>query len=123
TKVAFLNEYGFKWVTYMTFTFTVSAADWGRIAPELILAGMALLLLLADLLLPGLAKSSHSGGSLIVSPKLGLPAKSFGITGSYLLLRALSLLELAGEFAATGVVYLVSEHHNGFIFWVGRGSG
>ena len=61
TKVAFLNAYGFKWVTYMTFTFTVSAADWGRIAPELILAGMALLLLLADLLLPGLRRRPGNG--------------------------------------------------------------
>src|SRR5947209_1251699 len=107
----------------MTFTFTVSAADWGRIAPELILAGMALLLLLADLLLPRPAKGSHTGGSLIVSPKLGLPTKSFGITGNYLVLPALSLLGLAGAFAATIVLFLVGDHQSAFNSMVGSDFG
>ncbi len=35
----------------MSFTYTVSAADWGRIAPELVLAVVALLVLMADLFL------------------------------------------------------------------------
>ncbi len=36
----------------MTFTYTVTAADWGRIAPELVLAIMALLVMITDILLP-----------------------------------------------------------------------
>jgi NADH-quinone oxidoreductase subunit N len=107
----------------MTFTFTVSAADWARIAPELILAGMALVLLLADILLPRPAKSSHTDGSLVVSPKLGLPAKTFGISGNYLVLPALSLLGLAGAFAATVVLFLVGDHQSAFNSMVGSDFG
>src|SRR5437588_2738165 len=110
----------------MTFTFTVTAADWARIAPELVLAAMALLLLLADLLLSGsrrTAKSSNTAGSLIVSPVLGLPAKSFGITGNYLILPALSLLGLAGAFAATIVLFLVGDHQSAFNSMVGSDFG
>src|SRR5437588_2491791 len=110
----------------MTFTFTVTAADWARIAPELVLAAMALLLLLADLLLSGsrrTAKSSNTAGSLIVSPVLGLPAKSFGISGNYLVLPALSLLGLAGAFAATIVLFLVGDHESAFNSMVGSDFG
>src|SRR5690348_13136330 len=107
----------------MTFTFTVSAADWARIAPELILAGMALLLLLADLLLSRSAKSSHASGSLVVSPKLGLPAKIPGISGNYLILPALSLLGLIGAFVATIVLFLVGDHHSAFNSMVGSDFG
>jgi len=44
----------------MTFTYFVSAADWGRIAPELVLVGMTLLIMLVDLLLPRAGDSSPS---------------------------------------------------------------
>ncbi len=36
----------------MTFTFMVSAADWARIAPELVLVVFTLLVMITDLLLP-----------------------------------------------------------------------
>jgi NADH-quinone oxidoreductase subunit N len=41
----------------MSFTFTVSAADWGRIAPLIVLAATALLVMLADLFIPQPAKN------------------------------------------------------------------
>ncbi len=40
----------------MPFTYTPSAADWGRVAPELVIAGGGLLLLVGDLLLPARRK-------------------------------------------------------------------
>src|SRR5712692_8023712 len=131
----------------MTFTFTVSAADWGRIAPELVLAGMALLLLLADLLLPGYRRTARrgegggermggplwslapTGERLVVSPVLSLPARRgegggermggplwspVVISGNYLVLAALSLLGLAGAFAATIVLFLVGDQQSAF---------
>jgi NADH-quinone oxidoreductase subunit N len=46
----------------MTFTYIVTASDWGAIVPELVLAGMALLVMLVDLLLPHEGpRSKHSG--------------------------------------------------------------
>src|SRR5438067_11788643 len=114
---------GIKWVTSMTFTFSVSAADWGRIAPELVLAGIALLLLLADLLLPRPAKNSNASGKLIISPVLGLPTKSFGRSGNYLILPALSLLGLAGAFAATIILFLVGDQQSAFNSMVGSDFG
>lgn len=110
----------------MTFTFSVSAADWGRIAPELVLAGMALLLLLVDLLLSGFqrsAKNSKAGGSLVVSPVLDLPAKSFALSGNYLVLPALSLLGLAGAFAATIILFIVGDQHSAFNSMIGSDFG
>ena len=107
----------------MTFTFTVSAADWARIAPELILAGMALILLLADLLLSRPDKSSNASGSLVVSPKLGLPAKTSGISGNYLVLPALSLLGLAGAFVATILLFVAGDHQNAFNSMIGSDFG
>src|SRR5690242_413971 len=42
----------------MPFSFTPSAADWGRVAPELVIAGSGLLMLVADLLLPAARKGA-----------------------------------------------------------------
>ena len=71
----------------MPFTYTPSAADWGRIAPELVIAGSALLLLMADLLWPAGKKSW---------------------------LAWLALLALAGGFAATITLFVVGDSQQAF---------
>jgi NADH-quinone oxidoreductase subunit N len=81
----------------MTFTYTVTAADWARIAPELILAGMALIVLIGDLLLP------QTGGS----------ARERG-PSNFVVLPAIALLGLAGAFAATIVLFAVGDQQNAF---------
>jgi len=84
----------------MSFTYIASASDWVRILPLLVLAGMGLITLLADLLLPQgaqarLALDKHPGAS---------------IPFSFLLLPILGLLGLGGAFAAA-IVLLVSGDH------------
>ncbi|HVB75660.1 MAG TPA: NADH-quinone oxidoreductase subunit N, partial [Ktedonobacteraceae bacterium] len=56
----------------MSFTFITSAADWGRIAPELVLAVFALLALITDLLLPQPGKAPRDGGNFMALPLLSL---------------------------------------------------
>ncbi len=91
----------------MTFTFTVSAADWGRIAPELVLAVMTLLIMMADLLLP--AVGPDAGGNNGSEPGLG----------RFLPLPALALLALAGAFAATIILFLAGDQHSAFNGMIG----
>lgn len=81
----------------MTFTYTVTAADWARIAPELILAGIALLVLIGDLLLP------QTGGS----------ARERG-PSNFVVLPAMALLGLLGALAATIVLYVAGDQQNAF---------
>src|SRR2546426_4133857 len=81
----------------MTFTYTVTAADWGRIAPELVLAIMALLVMITDILLP----------------RQGTTAKDSAPT-NIIVLPALSLLGLAGAFVATVVLYVVGDQKTAF---------
>lgn len=81
----------------MTFTYTVTATDWGRIAPELILAGMALLVLIGDLLLP------QTGGS----------ARERG-PSNFMALPAMALLGLLGALAATIVLFVAGDQQNAF---------
>ncbi|HEY7349275.1 MAG TPA: NADH-quinone oxidoreductase subunit N [Ktedonobacterales bacterium] len=71
----------------MPFTFTPIAADWERIAPEIVIAGSALLLLIADLLTP----ASRKGW-----------------------LALLALLALAGGFAATITLFVVGDSQQAF---------
>ncbi len=71
----------------MPFTYTPSAADWGRIAPQLVIAGSGLLLLMADLLLPASKKSW---------------------------LALLALLALIGGFAATIDLFVVGDSQPAF---------
>src|SRR6266852_2424932 len=80
----------------MSFTFTVSAADWGRILPELILAAIALLVLLVDLLLPQ-------------------PGKGQTSTGNFLVLPVLCLLGLAGAIVATIILFTLGDHQPAFM--------
>jgi NADH-quinone oxidoreductase subunit N len=79
----------------MSFTYTVTAADWGRIAPELVLAVVALLVLMLDLLLsqPGNAKKSSA---------------------TFLPLPLLSLLGLGGAFIATILLFIIGDHLSAF---------
>lgn len=86
----------------MTFTFTVSPADWGRIAPVLVLVGMTLIIMLVDLALPHAGeKSKHSG-----------PA-------NFVVLPLLSLLAVLGAVAATIVLWLIGDHQRAFNQMVG----
>jgi len=90
----------------MTFTYTVSPADWGRIAPELVLAIMALAVMIADLLLP----QSTSGG------------KDSGPT-NFVVLPILSLLGLVGAFVATIILFAVGDQQTAFNQMVGSDYG
>jgi len=86
----------------MTFTYIVSPADWGRIAPELVLIGMTLILMLVDLLLPHPGeRTKHSG-----------PANFF-------VLPVLALIGIAGAFAATIILFIVGDQHRAFNEMVG----
>lgn len=90
----------------MTFTYTVTAADWGRIAPELILAAMALLVMLVDLSLPQQQRGNKNSGPT-----------------SYLILPALSLLGLGAALAATIVLFAVGDHQPAFNAMIGSDYG
>lgn len=81
----------------MTFTYSITAADWGRIAPELVLAAFALLALIVDLLLP------QTGGT----------AKERG-SSNFTVLPMLTLLGLAGAFAATIILYVTGDQQDAF---------
>ena len=98
----------------MTFTFTVTAADWGRIAPELVLAAMALIVMLADLLLPPAAKGLNGTDGTESS----IPALAH-----YLPLSLLALLGLAGALAATIVLFVAGDQHSAFNGMIGSDAG
>ncbi len=79
----------------MSFIYTVSAADWGRTAPELVLAVFALLVLPADLLLPQSGKNQKG-------------------SANYLLLPMLSFLGLVGAILATIILFIVGDQQPAF---------
>src|SRR6266496_2882729 len=88
----------------MSFTYTVSAADWARIAPELVLAAFALLVLMVDLLLPQ-------------------PGKNQKGSANFLILPILSLLGLVGAIAATIILYIFGDHQPAFNQMIGSDQG
>src|SRR5690242_13222097 len=91
----------------MSFTFISSAADWGRIAPELVLAVFALLILLTDLFLPQAEKSDKrpvSGENIIVLP-------------------VLSLVGLVGALVASIVLFNVGDYQPAFNHMIGSDPG
>lgn len=90
----------------MTFTYTVTGADWGRIAPELVLAIMALAVMIADILLPQQGKSAKESAPT-----------------NFIVLPVLSLLGLVGALAATIVLFLVGDHLTAFNQMVGSDYG
>ena len=92
----------------MSFTFTTSAADWGRIAPELVLAVFALLILLADLLF---------------LPQAGKSEKGSAGEGNFMLLPVLSLVGLLGALAASIVLFNVGDYQPAFNHMIGSDAG
>ncbi|GAC1426182.1 MAG: NADH-quinone oxidoreductase subunit N [Ktedonobacteraceae bacterium] len=83
----------------MTFTYSVTALDWARIAPELVLASITLLLMMVDLFLPQTGsgpRDRHSGTSNFTA----LPLLSIiGILGAFV---ATIILFVAGPVASSG---------------------
>ncbi len=102
----------------MSFTFTVSAADWGRIAPLVVLAATALLVLLADLFVsqPG---QNQKGVPLAGTRGNGPDVLPFNL----LALPFLSLLGLLGAFAATIVLFIVGDYQPAFNSMIGSDEG
>ena len=90
----------------MSFTFTATAADWGRIAPEVVLAAFALLVLIADLLLPS-------------QQQPGKHARE----GNFMVLPALSLLGVAGSFIASIVLFNIGDNQPAFNHMIGSDAG
>jgi NADH-quinone oxidoreductase subunit N len=90
----------------MTFTYSVTAADWARITPELILAIMTLIVMLVDLVLPRPAQDGKDSGPT-----------------TFVVLPLLSLLGLAGAFAATIVLFASGDHQTAFNHMVGSDTG
>jgi NADH-quinone oxidoreductase subunit N len=90
----------------MTFTYYVTAADWGRIAPELILAGVALLVLIVDLLLP----------------QTGTQLKDSG-PRNFVVLPLVSLLGIVGALVATITLFQVGDHQRAFNEMIGSDAG
>ena len=86
----------------MSFTFIASASDWVRILPLLVLAGMGLLTLLADLLLP---QGAQARLALEKNPGASIPF-------SFLLLPLLSAIGLLGALAATIVLFAIGAHYD-----------
>ena len=90
----------------MTFTYSVTAADWGRIAPELVLAVMTLLVMIVDILLPQSAKGRKDSGPT-----------------NFIILPLLALLGLAGAFVATIVLFVAGDQKMAFNQMVGSDFG
>jgi NADH-quinone oxidoreductase subunit N len=90
----------------MTFTFTVAPADWGRIAPELVLVGMTLLVMIVDILLPQVGENPKHRG-----PE------------NFTILPILSFLGILGALAATIILFLVEDQHTAFNNMIGSDWG
>src|SRR5918912_12454 len=101
----------------MTFTYTASAADWGRIVPELVLVVTALLALLADLLLP---RGTTAPRGVTLQRESG---QAQGPALDFLVLPILSLVGLAGAFIATLIMFSVGDHQNAFFSMIGSDLG
>src|SRR5438876_9662660 len=90
----------------MTFTYTVTAADWGRIAPELVLTIMTLIVMIVDILLPQTARGAKDSRPT-----------------NYIVLPLLSLLGLAGAFVATIVLFVAGDQQTAFFQMIGSDFG
>ena len=88
----------------MSFTYTVSAADWGRVAPELVLAVIALLVLIVDLLLPQPGKDQKGSANFLVLPTL-------------------SFIGLVGAIIATIILFNVGDYQPAFYQMIGSDQG
>ena len=90
----------------MTYTFMGAAADWGRIAPELVLVVITLIVMIADLLLPQEGRSKKERGA-----------------ANFFVLPLLSVIGLLGAFAATIVLFIVGDHQQAFNHMIGSDWG
>src|SRR5258708_25899340 len=90
----------------MTFTYSVTAADWARITPELILTIMTLIVMLVHLVLPRPAQDGKDSGPT-----------------TFVVLPLLSLLGLAGSFPATIFLFAPGDHPTAFNHTVGSDTG
>src|SRR5258706_3568996 len=109
----------------MSFTFTVSGVDWESIAPLIVLAATALLVMLADLFIPQPAKNRKVGTRVGV-PLVGTrppPASPDTMSFSFLALPFLSLLGLLGAFAATIILFIVGDYQPAFNSMIGSDEG
>ncbi len=88
----------------MSFTYVASASAWARIAPLLVLVGMGLITLLADLFLP---QGAQARLALEKLPGASIPF-------SFLLLPLLGVLGLAGALAASIVLFVIGDHQTAF---------
>jgi NADH-quinone oxidoreductase subunit N len=108
----------------MSFTFTVSAADWGRISPLIVLAATALLVLLADLFVTQPVKNQKGLPLAGTQKDAGAPsAPSTGLPFNFLALPCLSLLGVLGAFAATIVLFIVGDYQPAFNSMIGSDEG
>ena len=79
----------------MTFTYSVTALDWARVAPELVLVGITLLLMMVDLFLPQTGsgpKDRHSGSS------------------NFTALPIISIIGILGAFVATIILFVAGPY-------------
>jgi NADH-quinone oxidoreductase subunit N len=95
------------------FTYIAPASNWARIAPLIVLAGMGLITLLADLLLP-----QGTQARLVLEKRPGA-----SIPFSFLVLPILSLLGLAGALAATVLLFIYGDHQVAFAGMVASDEG
>ncbi len=90
----------------MTFTFTVAPQDWGRIAPVLVLTGMALIVMIVDILLPHPgARTKYSGPE------------------NFTILPSLAFLGVLGALVATIVLFQVGDQQQAFNGMIGSDQG
>lgn len=88
----------------MSFTYIASVSDWVRIVPLLVVAGMGLLTLLADLLLP---QGEQARLALEKEPGASIPF-------SFLLLPLLGVIGLGGALAASIALFALGDHQTAF---------
>lgn len=96
----------------MTFTYSATAADWWRIAPELIVAGFALLVMLIELLLP-------REGSVVGTRSSAASSAPTNFT----VLPVTSLIGVLGAIAFTITLFAIGDGQPAFNGMIGSDQG